>query len=118
MYRRNCLVAIGLYDGNVGVLNLEKDEQNKSQTDILRNTPTVLKHGSAVWTVKWGSDDFDGNPTFYSAGMDGKFIQWTFGLTNSQKSGGLVGNELAMFYLPREPIPGPDGTCYKLFGES
>jgi len=117
-FSRNCLVAVGLYDGNVAVLNLEKDQENQSKTEILRNVPSVLKHGGPIWSVKWGQDDIDGNPSFYSAGTDGKFIHWVVGLLDTQKAGGLDGTELATFYLPANSVPGPDGIRYKLFGTS
>jgi hypothetical protein len=50
-FRRNCLVAIGLYDGNVAILNLEKDEENETRTQVLKNIPTVMKHR---YGADWG----------------------------------------------------------------
>jgi len=134
------LVAVGLYDGNVAILNLEKDEENETRTEVLKNVPTVMKHRSgsynfrnctsfyrlpinselicraAVWSVKWGPDDIDGNPTFYSAGMDGRIIQWVLGVADMQGIGGLEGTALSCLYLPMPAVTGPDGTTYKLFG--
>jgi dynein intermediate chain 1 len=114
--QKNCLVAVGLYDGNVAILNLKKNEQNEPKTIILRNIPTEIKHRASVWSVRWGADDFDGNPNFYSAGMDGRIIHWTVGVQDLQGLGGLNGTEVSTLHLPLPPVQGPDGTTYKLFG--
>jgi hypothetical protein len=67
--------------------------------------------------VKWGADDIDGNPTFYSAGMDGRILQWTLGVPDVQGIGGLEGSEISTLFLPVPAVTGPDGTTYKLFGK-
>lgn len=47
-------MAVGLYDGNVAILNLEKDEENETRTQVLKNIPTVMKHRfvtAAIYTI-------------------------------------------------------------------
>jgi len=109
------LVAVGLYDGNVAMLQLQKDEEGSSGS-VLRNVHTVMKHRAPVWTVKWGTDDMDGSPNFYSSGMDGRIIYWSVDSPDENNTGGLFGTEVATMHLPVPPVQGPDGTTYKLFG--
>ena len=116
IFRRNCLVCIGLVDGNVAVLNLEKDEDNATQCQVLKNVPVQIKHSCPVWSVKWGDDDIDGNPVFYSGGMDGKVLLWTLDVPDLQGLGGLIGAEVSTLTLPIPAVSGPDGTTFNLFG--
>lgn len=76
-----------------------------------------MKHHAPAWSVKWGGDDLDGDPTFFSAGMDGRVILWKIGVQDVYGNGGLEGTEVCTLYLPVPAITGPDGTTYKLFGK-
>jgi hypothetical protein len=107
---------VGLVDGNVAVLNLEKDEDNETQSQVMKNIPIEIKHRAPVWSVKWAADDIDGNPIFFSAGMGGRVIQWTLDVPDLNGNGGLVGTPIATLTLPKSQVSGPDGTTIKLFG--
>lgn len=94
------LLAVGFYDGSVGVFNLTKGE-NKP---LYQSTAKSGKHTDPVWQVAWQKDDLDNNLNFYSVSSDGRVTSWT-----------LVKNELTytdIIQLKLDDVPqeGPEGT--------
>ncbi|XP_037348975.1 dynein axonemal intermediate chain 1 isoform X2 [Talpa occidentalis] len=67
------LVAVGYYDGNVGVYNLKKPLSQPS----FRSSAKSGKHTDPVWQVKWQKDDMDHNLNFFSVSSDGRIVSWT-----------------------------------------
>ncbi|KAJ3416508.1 cytoplasmic dynein with WD40 domain [Chytridiales sp. JEL 0842] len=67
------MIAVGLYDGNVLVYNLQK----KNETPIFRSSVKSGKHSDPVWQVCWQKDDLDDNLNFFSISSDGRVNQWT-----------------------------------------
>lgn len=66
------LLAVGLYDGTVMVL----DVPSKSNNPIYRSTVRTGKHTDPVWQVFWGEDE-PGKPiAFYSVSSDGRVTMW------------------------------------------
>lgn len=105
------LLAIGMYDGNVAVYNLQSTLE-----------PLYMskggKHSECVWEIKWGKDMVDGEINFYSVSGDGRVFNWV-----------MMQNKLALttimtLYLSQgdealtsgstELKAGPDGTDMKL----
>lgn len=115
--RESSLIAVGMYDGNVALIQLQPDEDNATSSVVLKNVHVVQKHRSPIWSVKWGENDMDGDPNFYSCGLDGRIIHWGIDTSDSNGVGGLGGTEICTLHLPVAPVSGPDGTTYKLFGK-
>lgn len=115
--QESSLIAVGMYDGNVALIQLQPDEDNATSSVVLKNVHVVQKHRSPIWSVKWGENDMDGDPNFYSCGLDGRIIHWGIDTSDSNGVGGLGGTEICTLHLPVAPVSGPDGTTYKLFGE-
>jgi hypothetical protein len=115
-YRQSCLICVGLYDGNVALLQLKEDEENLAKSLVLRNSHTALKHRAPIWSVKFvPPTDPEDWPEFYSCAMDGQVIHW---IVDPSTGGGLTGTPTATLHLPVPPVQGPDGTHYKLFGKT
>eukprot|EP00918_Siedleckia_nematoides_P049891 GHVU01109260.1.p1 GENE.GHVU01109260.1~~GHVU01109260.1.p1 ORF type:complete len:711 (+),score=130.97 GHVU01109260.1:17-2149(+) len=94
------LVAVGFYDGSVGVFNIV---ENKTEP-VYQSTAKNGKHTDPVWQVRWQKDDLDNNLNFYSVSSDGRVVSWT-----------IVKNELhytdiIKLRLDDVPNEGPDGT--------
>ncbi|XP_037903642.1 dynein intermediate chain 2, ciliary isoform X3 [Hermetia illucens] len=100
------LLAIGLYDGNVAVYNL----QIGCKDPIYMSQGVNGKHAEFVSEIKWGPDLQDGEINFYSISGDGKVFNWV-----------LMQNKLSIttiitLFLEQDMIRGPDGTEIKLKG--
>lgn len=67
------LIAVGFYDGTVGVYNTAESSQSPKYTSSAKNG----KHTDPVWQVKWQKDDLDGNMNFFSVSSDGRVVNWT-----------------------------------------
>ena len=67
------MVAVGLYDGNVAVFDLRSKEPRASYL----SSPSNGKHRDVAWQVRWGEDNLDGYPNFYSISGDGRVTNWT-----------------------------------------
>ncbi|XP_061900012.1 dynein axonemal intermediate chain 1-like [Entelurus aequoreus] len=94
------LVAVGFYDGCVGVYNLK----NKGLDPEYKSTSNTGKHTDPVWQVCWQKDDLDNNHSFYSVSSDARVVSWT-----------LIQNELifsdAIRLMLTGPVSeGPDGV--------
>lgn len=97
------LLAIGLYDGNVCVYNL----QIGIKEPVYISQGVNGKHSECVWEIRWGPDMADGEINFYSVSSDGRVFNWV-----------LMQNKLALttiitLYLDKT-VGGPDGTDIKL----
>lgn len=66
------LLAVGMYDGNVAIYNLQKKTNTPAFASDIRN-----KHADPVWQVAWQNDDLDENLNFFSISSDGQVAQWT-----------------------------------------
>ncbi|XP_058818163.1 dynein intermediate chain 2, ciliary isoform X3 [Topomyia yanbarensis] len=100
------LIAIGLYDGNVIVYNL----QVGTKEPVYMSHGVNGKHSECVWELKWGPDMQDGEINFYSVSGDGRVFNWV-----------LMQNKLAIttiisLFLDIEQVGGPDGSSLKLKG--
>ncbi|XP_041915002.1 dynein, axonemal, intermediate chain 1, paralog 2 [Alosa sapidissima] len=91
------LVAVGFYDGCVGVYSLKEE----SSQPIYKSTAKSGKHTDPVWQVRWQNDDMDHNHNFFSVSSDGRVVSWT-----------LVKNELVYTDIIKLSLEGPpsDGT--------
>ena len=67
------LIAVGFYDGTVGVFNTADSSSLPKYTSSAKNG----KHTDPVWQVKWQKDDLDGNMNFFSVSSDGRVVSWT-----------------------------------------
>uniref|UniRef100_W5KHA9 Dynein axonemal intermediate chain 1 n=1 Tax=Astyanax mexicanus TaxID=7994 RepID=W5KHA9_ASTMX len=85
------LVAVGFYDGSVGVYNLKEE----GPQPIYKSTAKMGKHTDPVWQVKWQKDDIDNNHNFFSISSDGRVVSWT-----------LVKNELVFTDIIRLSVEG------------
>ncbi|XP_058447686.1 dynein intermediate chain 2, ciliary isoform X2 [Malaya genurostris] len=100
------LIAIGLYDGNVIVYNL----QVGTKEPVYMSHGVNGKHSECVWELKWGPDMQDGEINFYSVSGDGRVFNWV-----------LMQNKLAIttiisLFLDIDQVGGPDGSSLKLKG--
>ncbi|XP_062409898.1 dynein, axonemal, intermediate chain 1, paralog 2 [Sardina pilchardus] len=95
--RISYLVAVGFYDGCVGVYSLKEE----SSQPIYKSTAKSGKHTDPVWQVRWQNDDMDHNHNFLSVSSDGRVVSWT-----------LVKNELVYTDIIKLSLEGPpsDGT--------
>lgn len=98
------LVAIGMYDGNVAVYNLQV---NVKEPIYISNSVSG-KHAECVWEIKWGPDMTDGEINFYTISSDGKVFNWV-----------LMQNKLSLttiitLYLEGNLVGGPDGTQIRM----
>lgn len=93
------LIAVGFYDGTVGVFNTAESSDVPKYTSSAKNG----KHTDPVWQVKWQKDDLDGNMNFFSVSSDGRVVSWTIikselvfteivtlNITEEANEGGLV----------------------------
>ncbi|CAH1797516.1 unnamed protein product [Owenia fusiformis] len=97
------LLAVGFYDGSVGVYNVTESRT----TPMYLSTAKNGKHTDPVWQVRWQKDDLDNNLNFFSVSSDGRVVSWT--LVKNE----LHYNDVIKLALPESPSDGPDGT--KLF---
>ncbi|XP_053663006.1 dynein intermediate chain 2, ciliary [Anopheles marshallii] len=101
------LIAIGLYDGNVIVYNLQVGTK---EGPVYISHGVNGKHAECVWEIKWGPDMQDGEINFFSVSADGKVFNWV-----------LMQNKLAIttiitLFLELDQVSGPDGTALRLKG--
>ncbi|XP_053675454.1 dynein intermediate chain 2, ciliary [Anopheles nili] len=101
------LIAIGLYDGNVIVYNLQVGTK---EGPVYISHGVNGKHAECVWEIKWGPDMQDGEINFFSVSADGKVFNWV-----------LMQNKLAIttiitLFLEIDQISGPDGSALRLKG--
>ena len=75
------LLAVGLYDGTVGVYDVRKPEDKR----VLESSFTSGKHSDAVWEVVWVDKGTERAEALVSVSSDGRVTQWTMskGLENS-----------------------------------
>ncbi|XP_065092817.1 dynein intermediate chain 2, ciliary isoform X1 [Ochlerotatus camptorhynchus] len=100
------LIAIGLYDGNVIVYNL----QVGTKEPVYMSHGVNGKHSECVWELKWGPDMQDGEINFFTVSGDGRVFNWV-----------LMQNKLAIttiisLFLDIDQVGGPDGSTLKLKG--
>lgn len=98
------MVAIGFYDGSVGVYNVQKKEA------VHRCTAKNGKHTDPVWQVRWQKDDLENNHNFYSVSSDGRIVHWTI-IKNE-----LLFEDVITLTLPGAAGEGPDGTKVNTVG--
>lgn len=98
------MVAVGFYDGSVGVYNIERKEP------IHRCTAKNGKHTDPVWQVRWQKDDLENNHNFYSVSSDGRIVQWTI-IKNE-----LTFQDVIALSYPEGPSEGPDGVAISNIG--
>ncbi|XP_050078995.1 dynein intermediate chain 2, ciliary [Anopheles maculipalpis] len=101
------LIAIGLYDGNVIVYNLQVGTK---EGPVYISHGVNGKHAECVWEIKWGPDMQDGEINFFSVSADGKVFNWV-----------LMQNKLAIttiitLFLELDHVSGPDGSALRLKG--
>uniref|UniRef100_A0A4Y0AYU7 Dynein intermediate chain 2, ciliary n=1 Tax=Anopheles funestus TaxID=62324 RepID=A0A4Y0AYU7_ANOFN len=101
------LIAIGLYDGNVIVYNLQVGTK---EGPVYISHGVNGKHAECVWEIKWGPDMQDGEINFFSVSADGKVFNWV-----------LMQNKLAIttiitLFLELDQVSGPDGSALRLKG--
>ncbi|KXJ75725.1 hypothetical protein RP20_CCG011146 [Aedes albopictus] len=100
------LIAVGLYDGNVIVYNL----QVGTKEPVYMSHGVNGKHSESVWELKWGPDMQDGEINFFTVSGDGRVFNWV-----------LMQNKLAIttiisLFLDIDQVGGPDGSSLKLKG--
>ncbi|EAT36612.1 AAEL011310-PA [Aedes aegypti] len=100
------LIAVGLYDGNVIVYNL----QVGTKEPVYMSHGVNGKHSESVWELKWGPDMQDGEINFFTVSGDGRVFNWV-----------LMQNKLAIttiisLFLDIDTVGGPDGSSLKLKG--
>ncbi|NXQ83024.1 DNAI1 protein, partial [Nyctibius grandis] len=93
------LVAVGFYDGNVAIYNLNKATSQRSH----KSSPKSGKHTEPVWQVKWQKDDIENNVNFFSISSDGRIVSWT--LVKS----GLVHTDIIKLSVEGTTTEGPEG---------
>lgn len=98
------LLAVGLYDGNVCVYNL----QMGTKEPMYMSQGTNGKHTECVWEIRWGPDMPDGEINFYTVSGAGRVFNWM-----------LMQNKLAIttiitLFLEKQTVGGPDGTDLRL----
>ncbi|KAJ8304486.1 hypothetical protein KUTeg_018069 [Tegillarca granosa] len=98
------MVAVGFYDGSVGVYNIERKEP------VHRCTAKNGKHTDPVWQVRWQKDDLENNHNFYSVSSDGRIVQWTI-IKNE-----LTFQDVIALSYPEGPSEGPDGVAISNIG--
>ncbi|XP_061172173.1 dynein intermediate chain 2, ciliary-like isoform X1 [Saccostrea echinata] len=98
------MVAVGFYDGSVGVFNVQKKEP------VHRCTAKNGKHTDPVWQVRWQKDDLENNHNFYSVSSDGRIVHWTI-IKNE-----LLFEDVITLTMPDAPAEGPDGTKINTIG--
>lgn len=98
------LIAVGFYDGSVGIYNVEKKEP------VHRCTAKNGKHTDPVWQVRWQKDDLENNHNFYSVSSDGRIVHWTI-IKNE-----LTYQDVICLTLPESAAEGPDGTKVNTVG--
>ena len=105
------LIAVGFYDGTVGVYNTAEKSEAPKYTSNAKNG----KHTDPVWQVKWQKDDLDGNMNFFSVSSDGRVVSWT--IIKSE----LLFTEIVTLAIEQTVGEGPDsavvatlgcGTCF------
>ncbi|KAL4227306.1 cytoplasmic dynein with WD40 domain [Mactra antiquata] len=99
------MVAVGFYDGSVGVFNVEKKDG-----PLHRCTAKNGKHTDPVWQVRWQKDDLENNHNFYSISSDGRIVHWTI-IKNE-----LTFQDVIKLNMPEAPAEGPDGTKIATIG--
>ncbi|XP_055383476.1 dynein intermediate chain 2, ciliary [Condylostylus longicornis] len=97
------LVVIGMYDGNVGVYNLQQ-----GIAPIYTSQGVNGKHAGSVNEVKWGLDMPDGEINFYTVSSDGMVFNWVL-MQNR-----LFITRIITLYLDVPSVEGPDGVQIKL----
>ncbi|XP_076104218.1 dynein intermediate chain 2, ciliary-like isoform X2 [Mytilus galloprovincialis] len=98
------LIAVGFYDGSVGIFNVERKEP------VHRCTAKNGKHTDPVWQVRWQADDLENNHNFYSVSSDGRIVHWTI-IKNE-----LTYQDVICLTLPDTTAEGPDGTKVNTVG--
>ncbi len=73
--KKSALLALGFYDGNVGVLDIRN---SKSRELIYRSSSR--KHFDPIWEIQWqqqsSDDDGSSNLSFHSISADGSIFKW------------------------------------------
>ena len=67
------LLAVGLYDGTVGVYDVRKAEDEC----VLESSFTTGKHSDAVWELVWLNKGPERGEALVSVSADGRVTQWT-----------------------------------------
>lgn len=99
------LIAVGFYDGTVGVFNTADSSSLPKYTSSAKNG----KHTDPVWQVKWQKDDLDGNMNFFSVSSDGRVVSWT--IIKSE----LLFTEIVTLSID-SPSEGNDGSVVSALG--
>ncbi|XP_064607782.1 dynein intermediate chain 2, ciliary-like isoform X2 [Liolophura sinensis] len=94
------LLAVGYYDGSVGVYNVVENQDGP----IHRCTAKNGKHTDPVWQVRWQKDDLDNNLNFFSVSSDGRVVNWII-VKNE-----LTYQDIIKLTIPETAAEGPDGT--------
>lgn len=74
------LLAVGLYDGSVAVL----DMRQKQPRPIFESTVRTGKHKDPVWQVAWQEEDLSKTLSFASVSSDGRVTLWTMSKSELQ----------------------------------
>lgn len=74
------LLAVGLYDGSVAVL----DMRQKQPKPIFESTVRTGKHKDPVWQVAWQEEDLSKTLSFASVSSDGRVTLWTMSKSELQ----------------------------------
>ncbi|PFH31863.1 WD domain, G-beta repeat-containing protein [Besnoitia besnoiti] len=67
------LLAVGLYDGTVLVLNVHAKDRKPTHASTVK----VNKHTDPVWDVRWDQDNSSSTMRFYSVSGDGRVTSWS-----------------------------------------
>lgn len=100
------LIAVGFYDGTVGVYNTAENSTLPKYTSSAKNG----KHTDPVWQVKWQKDDLDGNMNFFSVSSDGRVVSWT--IIKSE----LLFTEIVTLSIEQSVGEGPDANVVSTLG--
>ncbi|KAL8273698.1 hypothetical protein Esti_002410 [Eimeria stiedai] len=79
------LLCVGLYDGNVAVLDATSSSKRPWHSSNVRTG----KHLDPVWDVRWEADSSTNQPSFFSVSADGHIMRWTL-LKSRLESEGLL----------------------------
>jgi len=100
------LIAVGFYDGTVGVFDTAESSGVPKYTSSAKNG----KHTDPVWQVKWQKDDLDGNMNFFSVSSDGRVVSWT--IIKSE----LLFTEIVTLSIEMPSLEGSDSNVVSALG--
>ncbi|KAL8430589.1 hypothetical protein Efla_000534 [Eimeria flavescens] len=100
------LLCVGLYDGNVAVLDATAPNKRPWHSSNVRTG----KHTDPVWDVRWEADDSTSQLSFFSVSADGRIMRWTLLKTKLESE--------VLLCLKRDPSSLAGGESSAVYGVS